>query len=122
MWNLIDLPKFALGLLSPTCWHEFRGSFLDREVFVLVLLLMPAIWRLGKDMTAWTLVLAWVPAMSGTFTSFTRYASCAFPLFIALGAVLSRPDRRAARFSLFGVFVIVHALLVWRYVNGGWAG
>jgi hypothetical protein len=121
-WNLINLPKFLLGLLGPTAWHAFTGSFLDRCVFVLVLCLMPAIWRLGKDMAAWTVMLAWVPAMSGTFTSFIRFASCAFPLFIALGVLLSRPERRAARYSLLAIFAILHAVLVWRYVNCRWAG
>jgi hypothetical protein len=122
VWNLVDLPKFALGFVSPTTWHAFTGSLLDRCVFVLVLYLMPVIFRLGKDLTAWTVMLAWVPAMSGTFTSFTRFASCAFPLFIGLGVFFSRPDRRAGRFLLLGVFVILHAVLVWRYVNCLWAG
>jgi hypothetical protein len=122
VWNLINLPKFVLGLVSPTAWHAFTGSLLDRCVFVLVLSLLPVIWRLGKDMAAWTVMLAWVPAMSGTFTSFTRFASCAFPLFIALGVLFSRPERRAARYSLLGMFAILHAVLVWRYVNCRWAG
>jgi hypothetical protein len=121
-WNLINLPKFLLGLLGPTAWHAFTGSLLDRCVFVLVLCLLPAIWRLGKDMAAWTVMLAWVPAMSGTFTSFIRFASCAFPLFIALGVLLSRPERRAARYSLLAIFAILQAVLVWRYVNCRWAG
>jgi len=121
-WNLVNLPKFAMGLASPTAWHAFTGSLLDRCVFVLVLCLLPVIWRLGKDMAAWTVMLAWLPAMSGTFTSFTRFASCAFPLFIGLGVLLSRPERRAARYSLLGVFAILHAILVWRYVNCRWAG
>jgi hypothetical protein len=66
--------------------------------------------------------LAIMPAMSGTFTSFTRFAACAFPVFIALGVVLGRPERRWPRYSLLGLFVVLHIVLVWRYVNCRWAG
>jgi hypothetical protein len=143
--NLIDVPKFVVGLFSPTEWHAFRGSVLDRAVFVLLLYCLPVLWRLDKGLLVWVYVLGVLPAMSGTFTSFTRFASCAFPLFIALGAALSaecrvsrvevvgafRPSSRAtrpsplratARWGLLAVFVTLQAVLVWRFVNFRWAG
>lgn len=46
--NLIDVPKFVVGLFSPTEWHAFRGSVLDRAVFVLLLYCLPVLWRLDK--------------------------------------------------------------------------
>jgi hypothetical protein len=67
-------------------------------------------------------VLGVVPAMSGTFTSFTRFESMAFPIFIALGVVLSRPGWRFVRWSLIAVFVVLHLVLVWRFLNFRWAG
>ena len=120
--NLWNLPKFVAGFFNPTEWHAFAGSFLDRCVFLLVLGTIPIIWRLGKDLFLWTVALAIMPAMSGTFTSFTRFAACAFPVFIALGVVLGRPERRWPRYSLLGLFVVFHIVLVWRYVNCRWAG
>ncbi len=122
IWNLVNVPKFVVGLVTPTAWHAFRGSLLDRCVFVLVLYVLPVIWRLGKDMMAWTLMLAIVPAMSGTFTSFTRFASCAFPVFIGLGVFFAMPRRRVPQYALLAVFIILHGVLVWRYVNCRWAG
>ena len=122
VWNLINPPKFVLGLAAPTAWHAFTGSLLDRCVFLLVLYAMPLIWRMGKDMVVWTVMLALVPAMSGTFTSFIRFASCAFPVFIALGIFCSSPQRRILRYSLLALFTALHAVLLWRYANCRWAG
>jgi hypothetical protein len=93
--NLVNVPKCVLGFFSPTQWHEFTGSLLDRGVFVLVLYTLPVLWRLDKGLLVWTYWLGILPAMSGTFTSYTRFAACAFPVFLALAAFFNAP--RAAR-------------------------
>jgi hypothetical protein len=67
-------------------------------------------------------MLGVIPAMSGTFTSYTRFASCAFPLFIALGVGFSRREWRWPRYALLAVFATLHVVLVWRFVNFRWAG
>lgn len=122
IWNLVNVPKFVIGLLSPSAWHEFNGSLLDRCVFILLLYCLPLIWRLDKGLFVWAWVLGVVPAMSGTFTSFTRFASCAFPMFIALGVFLGRPERRWLRMMTIVVFAVLHVVLLWRFVNFRWAG
>jgi hypothetical protein len=70
----------------------------------------------------WAWVLGVMPAMSSTFTSFTRFASCAFPMFIALGEFLGRRQWRWLRWGLLAVFGVLHLALVWRFVNFRWAG
>jgi len=120
--NLWNVSKFVVGFFNPTDWHSFRGSLLDRCAFVLLLYTLPVLWRLDKGLLAWVFMLGIVPAMSGTFTSYIRFASCAFPMFIALGVVLSRREWRWWRYALLVVFVTLHAALVWRYVNLRWAG
>lgn len=128
--NLWDVVKFLEGFLSPTSWHDFRGSMLDRLMFLLVLVALPAIRRLGWDMVVWTYVLAVIPAMSGTFVSFTRFAGCAFPVFLGLAWLLSRIGSRDGRLrwgvvgvvGVVGVFATLHGVLVWRFVNFRWAG
>ena len=120
--NLWNLPKFVIGFCSPTEWHAFRGSWLDRCMFVVLLYTLPVLWRLDKGLLVWAYVLGILPAMSGTFTSFTRFASCAFPMFIALGVVLSRREWRGLRYALLGVFVVLPLVFVWRFVNFRWAG
>ena len=120
--NLWDVPKFVIGFFSPTQWHAFRGSFLDRSVFVLLLYALPVLWRVDKELLIWAYVLGILPAMSGTFTSYIRFASCAFPLFIVLGMVLSRREWRVLRYALLVIFVALHVVLLWRFVNFRWAG
>jgi hypothetical protein len=120
--NLWNVPKFVTGFFSPSEWHEFRGSVLDRSVFILLLYCLPVLWRLDKELLVWIYIFGVLPAMSGTFTSFTRFASCAFPLFIALGILLSKRQWRWPRYGLLAVFVVLHIVLLWRFVNFRWAG
>jgi hypothetical protein len=120
--NLWNVPKFVVGFFTPTEWHAFRGSVLDRSVFMLLLYTLPVVWRLDKGLLVWAYLLGILPAMSGTFTSFTRFASCAFPMFIALGVFLGRREWRWPRYALLTVFVTLHLVLVWRFVNFRWAG
>ena len=120
--NIFNVPKFVMGFFNPSDWHEFTGSLLDRSVFYLLLFCLPVIWRLDKGWFVWTIVLGVVPAMSGTFTSFTRFASVVFPIFIALAVVLQGPSRRYLRAGVIVVFLILHVILLWRFVNFRWAG
>jgi hypothetical protein len=119
LWNV---PKFVAGFFSPSSWHEYHGSVLDRCSFVLLLYCLPAMWRIDKRLLAWTYVLGVVPAMSGTFVSFTRYLSCAFPVFVTLGVVLGSQKERWPRYLLLTAFVSIHLVLLWRFVNFRWAG
>jgi hypothetical protein len=120
--NLWNVPKFVAALAMPTTLHDLRGSMLDRIMFLMVLYTLPLIWRLGKDMLVWTCVLAILPAMSGNFTSFTRFACCAFPVFLALAVLSDRPGWRWLKSAVVGVFGILHMVLLWRFVNFRWAG
>jgi hypothetical protein len=120
--NLWNLPKFAGGLFEATSWHDFRGSTLDRCLFMLLLYCLPIIWRMGKDFVAWTYVLGILPAMSGTYISFIRFESVAFPLFIALAVFCTRSKARWPVFVFFTVMSILHGVLLWRFINYRWAG
>ncbi len=120
--NLWNLPKFMIGFFTPTNWHAFKGSVLDRCAFMPILYCLPVLWRLDKRLLLWIYILGILPAMSGTFTSFTRFASCAFPLFIALAVVFQRPERRRMGYGMLGAFGLLHAVLLWRFVHFCWAG
>ncbi len=122
VFNLVNIPAFVGGFFSPTAWHDFRGSVVDRITFVLLLYTLPIVWRQGKDLLVWAYILGVLPAMSGTFCSFTRYADTAFPMFIALAAFTVREDRKWLRLGLLAVFVVGHVILAWRFVNFRWAG
>lgn len=120
--HLWDVFGFAAGFFEATGWHGFRGSLLDRMGFLLLLVCLPVIWRQGKDLLAWVYMLGIVPAMSGTFTSFLRYESTVFPLFIALAASVVLFKRAWPRWFWLVAGAGLHGLLIWRFVNYRWAG
>ena len=120
--NLWNPPKFFLEWLNANEWHELRGSLLDRCAFLLLICCLPTIWRLDKRLVVWTYVLGILPAMSGMFTSFTRFGSTTFPMFIALSVWLGDRSRWRLRYGLLVVFGVLHALVAWRYVTFRWAG
>jgi hypothetical protein len=121
VWNLLNVPKFLVGFFQPSVWHGFRGSLLDRYLFLMLILLIPKIACLSKDLLLWTYVLAVIPAMSGTFASFVRFESVAFPFFLGLAVVLSRM-RPPRRYSLLVAMAALQILLLWRFLNFRWAG
>ncbi len=120
--NLWNLPKFVIGFFEPTTWHAFSGSVVDRCAFVLLVCCLPVIWRMGKDMLVWTYVLGILPAMSGTFTSFTRFESTAFPVFIALAVFFTSLKWRWPLIVFLALNIVLHVVLLWRFVNFRWAG
>jgi hypothetical protein len=120
--NLINVPKFVIGFFTPTVLHDFRGSMLDRWLFILLLCTLPLVWRAGKDLLIWTYVLGILPAMSGTFTSFTRYASTVFPMFIALAVFFTSLKYKWPLVLFIILSVTLHVVLLWRFVNFRWAG
>ena len=95
---------------------------MDRCVFVLLGDCLPVLWKLDRELSVWAYVLGILPAMSGTFTSFTRFASCASPMFIALAVGLSGARWRWARWGLVALFATLHVVPLWRFVNFRWAG
>jgi hypothetical protein len=112
--NLFDVPAFVAAYFSPIRWHAFRGSLLDRCVFVLLVCTLPVIWRLDKGWFFWALVLGVIPAMSGHFVSYTRFAAVTFPMFIGfiggLGVLMVMVRRRAT--LLFPVVLLATVFVV----------
>jgi hypothetical protein len=122
--NLFKFSHFLSTLISPANFHEVGGSSLDRCSFMLLMYVLPIIWRLDKSWFLWSLLLGIVPAMTGMFVSYTRFASVVFPLFIALAVFLNMPGFifRWMRVVIIATFFILQIILVWRFVNYRWAG
>ena len=118
--NLFNLPKFIQGWFDVNHVHDFHHSMIDRIAFFFVVTLIPALWWRCKDMLPWFYMLCILPAMSGTYTSYTRFLSVAFPIFLTLGW-LAKESRRV-RYLYLIVFVLIHWWLLWRFVNYRWAG
>jgi hypothetical protein len=122
--NIFNLPHFAHELITPTSLHEITGSFLDRCSFLLLAYCLLVVWRLDKSWLLWTLLLGFVPALSGMFVSYTRFASVVFPLFVGLAVFLQSRSRasRCLLTCIACVFGVLHLILLWRFLNYHWAG
>jgi hypothetical protein len=115
--HLYDLPRFVKEFFNITQWHGYTGSLLDRCSFILLIDCFPLLWKLNKQWCLWAFFIGVVPAVSGGFTSETRFVSVVFPLFIALGVLLSKPAMNWWRWGVLTIFAAIHLVLVWRFVN-----
>jgi hypothetical protein len=120
--NLFDPGGFLMKLMIPNQWHEYSGSILDRCMFIMLIYCFPLFWKLDRSWCVWAFFLGVVPAVSGGFTSYTRFLSVVFPFFIALAILLEQPGRRYVKWITLVVFAILHIVLAWRFLNYRWAG
>jgi len=120
--NLIDVPKFVLEYLSPRYFHEFADYMLDRLCFLAVAYTLPCLWRKHRDLIPWVYVLGILPAMSGSFTSYIRFAGMAFPVFIAWSEPATSRPQRILRWAGGVTLVLLHLHLTRNFVLGRWAG
>ena len=120
--NLIDVPKFILEYLSPRNFHEFADSMLDRLCFLTVAYTLPALWRTDRSLIPWAYILGILPAMSGSFTSYIRFAGMAFPIFLVWSAPATTRPLRILRWTGLVTLGLLHLHLVRNFVLGQWAG
>jgi hypothetical protein len=122
--NIFNLPKFIDSLFTLNGHQDPFESILSRCSFIMLLSCLPIIWRLDKGWFLWAVFLGVVPAMSGMFVSYTRFASVVFPLYIALATFLNKPGliSRCLLGVIICTFAVVHAIILWKYVNFRWAG
>lgn len=93
---------------------------MDRALFLLVLLLLPAIFRRGSFEFAWVIGLGIVPAITNFFLSYTRFVAMAVPVFVVLSRELGNGEIRYwLTVAAFGVFQLI---LLFRHINFYWAG
>jgi hypothetical protein len=112
-------------------WHAFTNidsldrmmdGVLDRAFFVLVLALLPLVYRLDKTWFWYTLPAGVVPALTSWFMSYRRYIIVLFPIFVVLAQLLAKTK---SRWLFWYYVVLLGALQAWavvRFVNFKWAG
>lgn len=120
--NLINVPKFLMEYLNPKYFHEFADSMLDRLCFLAVAYSIPALWRGQRDLIPWVYMLGILPAMSGSFTSYIRFAGMAFPVFLAWSSPPQSRSQRILRWAGLSVMAVLHLHLARNFVLGRWAG
>lgn len=120
--NLVNAPKFLMEYLNPRFFHEFADSMLDRLCFLAVAYSIPSLWRGRRDLMPWVYVLGILPAMSGSFTSYIRFAGMAFPVFLVWSSPPQNRLQRILRGIGLTVMGLLHLHLARNFVLGRWAG
>jgi hypothetical protein len=120
--HLFNIPHFIHEFFAPTDIHSFAGSLLDRILFIPVIFSIWPLWCRNREWAVWAYVLGVLPAMSGSFTSFTRFSAVLIPCFWLWGEYLSRPRSRFKRLMVLLSSIGLHFTLVWRFCNFQWAG
>jgi hypothetical protein len=119
----------SLGnLLSPFQWfldnfvniklqlHGYTNSLIDRAAFLLCLPLLVGVYRTqNRAIFVYAAVSMLVPALSGTFMSYTRYLLVVFPLFMYLGIRFPKSVYYLAppMFALQILFYVIHTGGYW---------
>jgi hypothetical protein len=92
--NMLDLGRFFEVFLHVRTLDGMMDSVLDRAFFVLLLALLPFVYRLNKTWFWYALPMGLVPAMTSYFMSYRRYIMVIFPVFIVLAQLLARTKSR----------------------------
>lgn len=97
-------------------FHGFTNSIIDRLFFVFYMVMLYFIYK-KTDATLFTyaLIIGMVPALSGTFMSFSRYTLGVFPIFMVLSMLSKRHFYVIATlfFAVQSVFIARHTLNHW---------
>lgn len=104
-----------------TAFHSYKGSFLDRFLFLVISVLLWPVWKRNREAFWWLVALAILPALFNSFTSMIRYAAMAWPVFLLGGSWLAN-DKSWKGDSLLLISATLHLWLTWRHVNFLWAG
>ena len=100
--------EVAEAFLQVRDFHDPQNSAIDRALFLLVLLLLPAIFRRGGFEFAWVIALGIIPAITNLFLSYTRFVTMAVPVFIVLSKELENGEIRYwLTVTALGVFQII---------------
>jgi hypothetical protein len=119
--NIIDASGLVRAFLNFRLVHGMQDSMIDRFIFVLFLVTLPAIWRLDRTYFFYALAVGMVPAMSSWFISYNRYVELCFPMFVVLAQAFQKPSARWLLWYYLLLLVITQAVFLFRSINFEWA-
>lgn len=120
--NMFNLSGFWDALVNVGSLDGMTDGLLDRAFFVLVLVALPAVWRLNRVWFWYVLPAGLVPALTSWFMSYRRYVVVLFPVFVVVAQWLARTKSRWVFWYYVVVLAALQAWAVKQFVNFNWAG
>lgn len=117
--NIFDVRDWFVRnfLAVDISFHGFTNSVIDRVFFVFFVISLYFIYmKTDLTLTAYSLIVGLIPALSGSFMSYSRYTLIIFPIFMALSLAFRRQYCMVAAVlfaSTQAVFAIRHTLNHW---------
>jgi len=120
--NILNVSAFVRAFVAVDSLHSMTGSAIDRALFLLFLVTLPAVWRLDRRYFWYAIGTGLAPAMSNWFFSYSRFQILCFPVFIVLGRWLSGPEKRWLLWYYVALAGCVQIWFLMRHINFYWAG
>lgn len=122
IWRIIDIPGIFESLITVDTFHASTNSFLDRSLFIISMVTLPALFRMSPLLGLYIGTAAWVSATSTLFISYMRHFNVWFPIFAILASSLHGQNKP----NIFWVVTFSLSMLqIWllkRYLSFQWAG
>ena len=119
--NMFNFAGLSEAFLNARSFDGMMDSLLDRALFVLLVLLLPLVWRLNRTWFFYTAAAGVVPALTSWFMSYRRYFLVCFPAFV----ILAQLSTKTRRWVFWYYVALLAALQVWglkQFLTFNWAG
>lgn len=116
--NILSLRQWFLGnfVNVDLQLHNYTNSMFDRAAFLLCLPILIGVYRTqNRALFTYAAVTMLIPALGGTFMSYTRMLLVVFPMFIYLGSRFRRSEYYLA-VPMFALQVLLYLL----HTGGYW--
>lgn len=120
--NMFNVAGFTHALMNVSSLDGMMDSVLDRGFFILLLLLLPLIYRLDLTWFWYVLPAGVVPALTSWFMSYRRYFMVLFPAFVVLALLLQRVKSRALFWYYVAILAAIQAWAIKQFMTFRWAG
>jgi hypothetical protein len=120
--NVFKLSGFLQAFLNVQSLSGMMDAAIDRVFFLMVVVLLPLIYRMSRAWFFFTLLVGLVPAGTSWFMSYRRYLMICFPVFIILAQLLGDSKIRWIFWYYTGLLGVLQVWGIIQFVNFKWAG
>jgi len=120
--NIFDPVGFWNSFVNIRSIFGMRDALLDRLFFLLLLILLPFVWKLNRTWFFYTLLVGVVPALTNWFMSYRRYIMVCFPIFVVLALQMQKSRHKGVYWYYIALLVLLQIATIILAVNYRWFG